>query len=491
MTKKILDRLPIILVGIAVVITVVASTYHLSESPRIWYDEGFFEQVAMNFASHGMQVMQLAPGHYLSPWAASSAGYPLIYPMSVLFKWFGASVLTARAVTVSYTVLLVIVAYLFVRRESGVVPATIVAFLLASFPILYGNGKSVLGEVPALFYFVLMLLAFQSLERSGYKDRFAALMAGGMAGLSFAAKYTFMLVPVAVTVAFLFRGRILLRELDWKNWMLGIVGFLVPIAVWFMLQFQPGDSVSIVLQFFANPYDYSTTELGTTVLANLVRFVTEVTPLYMLVIFLPWVFSFYLRHKEGKRASIAEITAFAFTVMILLAFLRTPGWYRYFFPAMIVALLYFPQSAQTVWEWLSGKLAFLKQVPWLPYAGFTLLILLQFYQLGWNSYVASAYGSTRTAEMSAYFGALDPAKTVLLYNVPEVAIFLPNPDFYQYINPHVNQNFGADELPLLQQGAFDMVIADSATYAATKNVFTKYAVKDHVARSVVLTRISK
>ncbi len=483
-TRNLLSQ---VLPVLAILISAFAAFYQLSESPAIWYDEGFFEQGAMNLAAHGAQVMQLAPGNYLSSWSIS-AGYPLMYPMSVLFTWFGASVFTARAVTAGYLVLFVIAAYFFVRRESGIVPAAIVVFLLASFPILYGNGKSVLGEVPALFYFVLMLFSLQALERSSYTNRFAALMTGLTAGLSFAAKFTFMLVPAAFFLAFLFRWRKLLAEIDAKNWALGALGFILPVGVWFMLQFQPGDSVSTVLEFFANPYDYGATALGGAVLGNLMRFVTEVTPLYMLVIFVPWVFSFYLTHKEGKRLSMPELVAFAFSCLILLAYLRTPGWYRYFFPAMVAGMLYFPQSIEHCWKALSEKISFLRKVPWLPYAGFVLLVLLQFYQLGWNSYVATYYDSTRTAELSAYFSQLDPSKTVFLYNVPEIAIFLPSQDFYQYLNPHVNQGFGADELPLLAAGAPDTVVVNSDTYDAEQSEFTKYSIKDHIAHYLVLAR---
>lgn len=471
---------------VALLITVCAAFYQLSESPAVWYDEGFFAQAAINLNTHGLQVMQLAPGSFLSSWSIS-AGYPLIYPISVAFDWFGVSVFSARSVTALYTVLFVAVVYLFIRREAGVVFAGIAALLLASLPLLYGNGKAVLGEVPALFYFILMLLALQRFERSGYTNRFAAFMVGITAGLSFAAKFTFMLVPVAFFMALLLRSQSTLRLIDLKNWALGVIGFLIPVSVWFLLQFQSGDSVATVLQFFANPYDYGTAALGAGVIANILRFVTEVTPLYMLGIFILWAASLFIRHRRGERATFAELVAFSFTVFVLLAYLRTPGWYRYFFPAMVVGLLYTLQSVSIVWQWLTEKFRFLTHFFWLPYAGFILLILLQFYQLGWNSYVANYYGSTRTETLSSYFSTVDPEADVFLYNVPEIAVFLPNQNFYQYLNPHVNQGFGADALPLLAEGAPDIVVVNAETYDIEKEVFVKYEIKDHVSRYVVLT----
>ncbi len=478
-------------VPIAILIfTVVAAFYQLSESPSVWYDEGFFEQAAMNLASHGEQVIQLVPGHYLSSWSVS-AGYPLIAPIALMFKLFGVSVWNARAVPATYIVLFVLTAYVFVRREFGVLSATIVALLLATFPLLYGNGKSVLGEVPALFYFALMLLALQWLEQSRYKNNLAAFLTGMFAGLSFAAKFTFMLVPAALGVVALIRGRTLVRELPIKNWVLGASGFLLSFGVWVLLQFQPGDSVSTVLAFFANPYDYGTTALSEMMLQNLLRFVTEITPLYMLVLFAIWTISIALRKRKDVYVSTAELVSFSFTVLVLLAYLRTPGWYRYFFPAMVVSLLYFPQSLSVVWSAFQTNISFLSRLRWLPYVGLTLLILIQGYQLGWHSYVAMYYGDTRTAALTEYFSHVPPTESIFLYNVPEIAVFLPTTDFAQYLNPHVNQGFGADELPLIAHGIPTMIIVNAESYEIEKNVFSAYSVKDHVVHYVVLVRKPK
>ncbi len=461
------------------------ATYHLNESPAIWYDEGFFEQLAINVSHGGAQVMELAPGHYLSSWSIS-AGYPLVYPMALSFATFGTSVLTARIVPATYLVLFVLAAYFLVRRQYGVVPASIAVSLIATFPLLYGNGKSVLGEVPALFWFVLGLGGLYALEKSNYKSVRVAVLTGLFLGLSFAAKFTFMLIVPAVAVVLVLKYKTLRAELTPKALGAGIVGFLLPVLLWLFLQFGPGDSLATTLSFFANPYDYGGEALGAGILANLVRFVTETTPFYFLAIFAPWVVSVVLRRRS---VTTSELFALIFSVFVVLAYLRTPGWYRYFFPAMMLALVFVAPALLHLKEVVLERFPKLQPACFVLYGGVALLVLLQGYQLAAHSYVASYYKSTRTQDLEQYFSKLSPDSSFFLYNVPEVAIFLPTRTYYQFVMPHEDQPFGREALPLLTAGVPELVVVNAETYQNDPAPFARYVVKDRVSHYVVLTQL--
>lgn len=476
--------LPVLLFGGAFF----AATYQLTESPALWYDEGFFMQAAMNVAERGEQVMRLGPTTDLSSWSIS-AGYPLILPIAGSLALFGEGVLQARGVMVLYVMLFLGAAYLYARRQWGATTALAALALLATFPLLYGNGKAVLGEVPALFYLMLTLLSLQALQKSEYTSKRAWVFVGICAGLTFAAKYMFVLVLPALGLAFFIKHRAVLTRTGITGALLASLAFLIPVAVWFHFQFGPNDSLASVLTFFANPYENTAAQALPLILSNVLRFFTEATPLYLLLVFVPWKLSLFLRMRGKELITLAEIAAFAFTVLVLLAYLWSPGWYRYFFGAFMVALLFFPYAAIDVFRRLSSRLSLRPRIAWLPYAIFAVLVVFHTYQLAFHSYVQSYYGATRTAELEQAFSALSPDDTAFLYNVPEVAVLLPTHEYYQYVKPHESQNFGAEELPLLAQGVPDIVIANAGTYLSDPTPFVKYQVMTVVSHYVILSRI--
>src|SRR3569832_2337265 len=81
----------------AFAIALMASTYRLAEAPGIWYDEGYYAQMAMNLAERGQEVLQIAPNTFISS-ATQTAGFPLVAPVALSYRLFGAGVLQGRAV---------------------------------------------------------------------------------------------------------------------------------------------------------------------------------------------------------------------------------------------------------------------------------------------------------------------------------------------------------------------------------------------------------
>src|SRR3989344_8580017 len=150
-------RLQNILVVLLFCIAGFFATYHLTESPQVWYDEGMFTQTAINLAYFGHEGLRVAPDTIEPSSKLITVGYPLVYPLAGWFKAFGVSVLSARSLMVLFILGFLLASYLFTKRLFGPSLALGVLALLATLPTLYGNGESVLGEVPGLLYLVLSL----------------------------------------------------------------------------------------------------------------------------------------------------------------------------------------------------------------------------------------------------------------------------------------------------------------------------------------------
>ena len=470
------------LAALACLILFIAATYHLRESPAIWYDEGYYTQAAMNLSEIGHQALQLAPGRYIST-AFVTVGYPLIYPVSVFYHLFGAGVAEGRAVMVLFIFGFAAVSYALVRKLFGGWTAAWTLLYLSSFPMLYGNGKSVLGEVPGLFYLVLALLALWYLERTQYRNWRGYAVLGVAAGLCAVTKPIFILFLAALFLTLVIRWR--RTPLQWSGSVLGLVALGLPVLMWLYLQFGFGDSWHSVVSAYANPY--AVEDLTSVILQNALRFFTESTPIYTMILMAVWGASLALKRRY-KDASSAELAAFIFCVLIILAYLRLEGWYRYFFPATMTALLFFPYACSTVFNYIAERLRFLRRVPWLRYLFIIALIAAQLYQLARTSYVADYYHSTRTRDLTAQIESFGPEASFFLYNTPEVAVLLPSRNYYQYLEPSGHLNFGADEVSVLQKGTADVVIVYDNTYRQREKLFSKYTLAESVNRYDFLKR---
>lgn len=473
--------------GIALV--VVAGSYRLSESPGIWFDEGLLTQTAMNLAERGEMGLQIAPGTYVSAWEVST-GFPLIAPVAASYKFFGAGVTEGRAVMVLFLVALTLASYALVRRLFGEWVALASLFVLASYPVLYGNGKNVLGEVPGLLYLVLTLLALVRLERERFERPTTFFAVGIVAGLCVATKPLFTLLLPAIPLTMLVcrtHRALFFRSHFWKGVAAAALGFLPVMGLWMFMQFG-SEGVSSILQFYTDPYG-DTTQGGLWLIGNnVLRFVTELSPLYTAIFFGAWSLGLLLRYRSKESIPFAEGVAWFFSLLVLVFFVTmTPGWYRYFFPATVMAILFAPYNVWRVYEYVSASHAFVKRAWALPVL-LVLLIGAQSYQLAANSWVASYYGGTRTQSLELYFSSFDAEKSVFLYNVPEVAIFLPTRQYYQYIKPEPLE-IGTEVLGFLREGVPDVVIANTEAYRDRPEPFSRYRSVREVNRYTVLERL--
>ena len=178
------------------------ASYKLTESPPTWYDEGLYIQVAHSIAERGTQSVQTAPGEFIST-GFVTGGYPFLAPVALSLRIFGDNLFAARLPMIVFILALAVAVFLFMYRLFGRQDALLALLLLATFPLLYGNGKNVLGEVPGLFYITLALLFLWRLELQEFKGIYNYLFLGIFTGLAAVTKPIFFFFFLAIGLVLL------------------------------------------------------------------------------------------------------------------------------------------------------------------------------------------------------------------------------------------------------------------------------------------------
>lgn len=471
-------KLKIVAVCVCMAIVLFFSLYKLTESPPVWYDEGIYSQLAINSALFSSNDIQIAPGEFVSG-AFVTGGYPFIQPVALSFRLFGIGIFQSRIVMAGFIVLLVTLLFVLTKKMFGSRYAILAAFLCALFPVLYGNGKNMLGEVPGLVYLFCFLWATYELERKKYQGTIQYIFAGLSAGLCVSTKPLFLVLGGAVLIAVILHRRSVVWNM--KGLLNGLVAFLIPLVIWFSFQFEQGDSMVAIANYYANPYGIA--DVGQQIVTNFVRFFTESSPVYLLVLSLIWIGSFVIRVSKKVPVSLTEKIALIFTVLVLAAYLRTAGWYRYFFVAQIVTIAFVPHAV-SVWitmfvqkykSWRGRDTSISNVSSFRITLGCcTLLFLIQGYQLLFTSWVATHYSSTKSAELTEFFSTVPPDTTYFLYDVPEIVEFLPHQSYYQYLAPTRALVFGVSQVKKLDAGIPDVVISSGIKWPEVLALTDKY-----------------
>ena len=432
------------------------SLYKLTESPPVWYDEGIYTQLGMNVASYGVSGLRLNPTE-ITQVPQLTVGYPLIYPLALVFEMFGNRILQARLLMVFFLIAFVIAAYALVRKIYGPSLALMSLGLLVTFGPLYGNGKSVLGEVPGLLFVALSILCFEARKTAGRYSSVYLICSGLATGLAAATKPYFLVFPAAIAIAVVieyFRKSIRAKDIC----ILG-AATIIPIVIWLALQFS-GSQAGDMLSRYANPYQYGS--LTSVVSDNIRGLVAGIGPIYLLVMMGVWTISFWITLRKRQRISMMEIAAYSFVAMSFVAFLRTSGMYRYIFPAQAISILFFAPAAARIIGLSGDCLAmFFRRYKLLHVAVF-LMTAFGVYQVCFDSWVAQAYSSNKTAEWEAHFASMSSSTIEFFYDTPEVAIFKKDPNYFQFIEPGPGLNIGQAGLEALNKGLPDEVVITTA-----------------------------
>src|SRR3989338_7005229 len=429
--------------------------YKLDESPVTWMDEGLITQTSRNLATQGRYAIQTAPGEFASPGIISTS-LPVTLPVALSYKIFGVGLLQARVVMALYIIAFFILAYLLVRKHAGQLAALLGLALLVTFAPIYGHGKNVLGEVPGLVWLLFALLTFKN------------PWSGIFFGLAMVTKPIFLLLLPAIAIVYVYKR-------EWPS-RIFIASLALPVLVWILVQF-PHDAIGNILSIYANPHH---TNLWLSIVANAHRFITEAQPFYALILLGIWLLSLLWRWRARVDIDKVELVAAVFSLFVYLAYLRTIGYYRYFFLGEVLELMYLPITLLR-----SNLERFPKVRPLIP-ACLILLVAIQFYQTSYHSWVASAYGSHRTRDLSAVLSQLPPGKLVFVYQAPELANFLPSNNYLQYVKVAEDIIIGADNLPRAERGEPELVLAHAEDAALP--IFSRYEIHTAFDQYMLMTK---
>lgn len=419
-------------------------------SPASWFDEGMYYQIIKNAVADGVWGIQLAPGQY-EGLSLISVGYSVFYPAVLAFQLFGESIAVLRLVAILFLFGFVLVFYLLAKKLYGPDAAFWSALFLVSFSPLYGNGKNFLGEVPGLFYFFLGLLILTYLASAERKKRWALL--GGFAlGLAASAKPLFLLILPAVGIAYLItlRARVVERE---ERPILALVaaGMSGALLLWALTQFSGFSAQTDVYAHYANPY--YVTDFWPLLFSNLKRFVSETTPIHFLLLLA--VAGWFVFQKIRRRESVclAESALLIFVLLVAASYLRTAGWYRYFFPAHAVLFLFLAPGLRALFD----RAGLLRNRWWritLPVL-FAAVVAVQLMPLKGEALRQCDVDAPTAVE--PYLNGLPKDAAVFFYNLPQVAARYSGKDFFQYMKMSEELVWGKENEERMRQGAFDYI----------------------------------
>jgi 4-amino-4-deoxy-L-arabinose transferase-like glycosyltransferase len=422
----------------------VAGFWRLAYSPATWFDEGINVGIARSLVENGVYSLQTGPNEFVQerPFLITN-NYPVLLPVAISLKVFGFNFWAARLPMVLFLFLFFAVAYRLVKKLYSGEAAIWALALIASFMPFYGNGKAVLGEVPGLFYFLAGLLVL--MEAASWQR---LTLAGLFLGLSAATKPFFLLILPAILI-----GEILVywkfgKEL-WRRILFMGLGVFLPLAVWLwtiLPQFSFAGIVATV-NYYSN--SYATSDFWPLIASNFLRFFTESTPAHLALLWAAAVFGIWQLRRKGGNLRETEVILLAFIFLNILWYLKTPGWYRYFFPAHLLLLLMFP--------------AFLPQAVGKRIAILVLsaLFILQAALLA-VKINEPLYYSRETADFTeAVKKEVSPDSSILFINSPSAAFLASNRKVYQYLQINPKLFFGRNELVDLSKQPYDYLAINS------------------------------
>ena len=197
-------------------------------------DETHHLAVARNLATLGAYASGHAGGQLVPFDTYDSVGPPVLLPVAAVFRLFGVGLVAARAVMGVYFLLLCAGLYaLLTPLLKGAKAALAVVFVIFSFGSVY-LARTLYGEVPALAWMVLGLLAWRSALGKTYGVGWG-LAAGIAFGLAVLCKSILLLSAFAFLAALVY-DRLTFRRICAAHVIAPAAGLVLTLGVWWAVQ---------------------------------------------------------------------------------------------------------------------------------------------------------------------------------------------------------------------------------------------------------------
>ncbi len=412
---------------LAAIFALALSLWNFEKSPGFWFDEGIYSEISKNLAVHGEYGAQVSPGQFFTDKFWVTVSYPVLLPLAFFLKIFGPSqIFAARITPLLYLLGFVIVSYFFVKKFFGTKSAFFATMLLITFSPLYGNGKAVLGEIPALFWLILGAYFFTNFRESGRKSFF--ILSGLFWGMAIATKMPFLIFIPGLLAAL---GYLWLKEhsINFKQVLAHLVAFAIPASIWAFALLGPiisgfGKTSSYLLNNFGQESSFIPL-----IAKNLFRFVSESTPLHFLILAVAVFAAFLISFRRDKKFGPLIFMLLSFVVLEFLWYLKTPGWYRTFFPAHILLIILFPASLFSITSHF--KIFSRPILKFFPYAILSVLIVIQAGHLFLNY---NALAANDVLLVKKYVAENIPRDaSILVMSQPQITFVIDHKNLYQFI----------------------------------------------------------
>lgn len=433
-----------ILFCLIIVIFVINVFWGFPDSPAPWFDEGINLGIAKTYAEDGVYSLRLGPDEYVRQRPLLiTTNYPLLGFIIASFKIFGVGLVQAKAVMMFFLTAFLVLSYYLTRRLYNNIFISLASLaLVITFLPFYGNGLSGgLGEVPGLVYLFAGLLLIEG------KKWFKILLGGFFIGLCAATKVIYLSAIFAV-----FCNEILLfikkKEFDWKRWLILALGIAIPLFFWIITLLPPNASwvdLQNLLSYYGNPYQTGRSIIFT----NILKFFTETTPIHFVLLFSVFVISGLARLKNYNNNNPFFFTLFIFIVVNILWFLETPGWYRYFFPAQLIVLVFFPGALNQIFQ----NISYPRVKKYGAIVIILSLVLVQSIHLIRERSSTLYYNSETRLFAEHLEQEIGDEADVVIIDHPELWFLLNNPSTRQFIhlNPHLVVGDGITNMKRLPQ----------------------------------------
>jgi hypothetical protein len=318
------------------------AVYNLDVYPSLWFDEGIHLQPPKNLVLYGeYAVRESGVLHRFN--SIVSTGPPLLLPIAFAFSVMGIDLWVARFVTVSYLMLAAVTFYQLACQLYGRKVALVALGLIIASPGLgfVPLGRQVMGEVPALFFFLSGTLAWVYAIR--HRRPLLLVLAGLALGLAMITKNVYGLILPACWFLLWIVSR-------WHRGQISFLYFLCPLfialtclAVWYGFQ-------SASLGFTAFRRD--TLGMGASAGRSIFVFVPQrrlaslrslLGPnLYMAFGVPGLLYSLYMSIRERRSLIGLQRVFLLLTTIVWLAWyvLASVGWQRYAFPALMIMAMF-------------------------------------------------------------------------------------------------------------------------------------------------------
>ncbi|MDO8555214.1 MAG: glycosyltransferase family 39 protein [bacterium] len=402
--------------------------------PTIWSDEGLVIQLGRNLAEKGVVQMAVSPNDFSAnrQYYTSSVGWVLPTSLAVVFKIFGASFFNARFLMSFYLLGFVAVVFLLMKRMYGLKTAVLSSLLLISFAPLYGNGKSALGEAPAMFWLALGLYFYEIFRQ---KPMLQSVFSGFGFGLFFASKPAFLILGLPILfLIHLFSFYKKTFSFKWLAFFWVVVFLLILPTIWFG-SIHPLNMENILKTFSHYSNNFRSPCVSCDIKSNLFLFLTSATLWHLE--FLSAVAVVYLIFVKRKiiQKDWRVQWLIIFGVFNLVYFIKSTGVFRYFFPLQIILLVSLPIFLKGFLEKINLK--------WLKvsYLLTMFLVVIQFIHLFW---FATMYHSSGPVELEKYINKeILPTNAVVgIIGAPVAAAALSAGRYFQLVQFVTNESYG-------------------------------------------------